>query len=185
MSAAPGTMSSAPASSIRSHRRRAADLESREPARISAEFLAEIGDDIAQMVRESRHRLDLLPLDSQSLTRAAAIVREEILANVELGFSTLEERTEAKRGLPSIDEWREFLALRQLHSELAQTGGLAVRQLAFPNLHHAACNHAAWLWNERNEYVMANAIFRWLLAEATIVGDERAIELQRANCDAI
>ncbi len=164
---------------------RAADLKSTNRGSVTLEFLEEVSGHVKAMVRDSGHRLDRLPSDSLCLRRAAASLREELLAEIELGFSALEERAEHERKLPPIDEWREFLARRAQHNHLVAAGGAAVRQLAFPQVHHAACNYAVWLWNDRGEYGMANAIFRWLLDEATAVGDERAIKLQKNNCDVV
>lgn len=39
------------------------------------------------------------------------------------------------------------------------------------------------MWNERKQYLLANSVFAWLLAEAVLVGDAEAIELQRRNWD--
>jgi hypothetical protein len=74
-----------------------------------------------------------------------------------------------------------MLALRELHIEAARVGGLALRQIAFPQIHTPACNYAVWLWNQRSELLIADTIFRWLLAEATVVGDAEAIDLQKRN----
>ena len=41
---------------------------------------------------------------------------------------------------------------------------------------------AAWLWNTREEYAMSHALSRWLLDEATAVGDTEAIELGHRYC---
>ena len=39
-----------------------------------------------------------------------------------------------------------------------------------------ATNMAAWLWNSREEYALAHAVYAWLLTEALAVGDTEAIE---------
>jgi hypothetical protein len=48
-------------------------------------------------------------------------------------------------------------------------------------VHPDLCKLAVWLWNLREEKALANAIFRWLLAEAETVGDARAVELETKN----
>jgi hypothetical protein len=164
-------------------RRRAADLGSAGADRAAADFTAQIESEIAAMIRGAGVCLELLPGASPTLSRAVTAVRESLLGDVELAFAALEERTEATRTLPGIDEWREILALRRLHAQAARLGGLPLRRLAFPPIHGPACNFAAWLWNDRDELLIAEMIFRWLLGEATIVGDGEAIELQRRNVE--
>lgn len=162
-------------------RRRAADLQAANADTAADAFAAEIESEIAGLVRQSGVCMELIPADSAILCRAIAAVRRDLLADIELAFSALEIRYEADRRLDAIDEWREMLALRALHAEAARIGGLPLRQIAFPQMHTPACNYAVWLWNSRAEYLVADTIFHWLLAEATVVGDAEAIDLQRRN----
>jgi hypothetical protein len=83
---------------------------------------------------------------------------------------------------PSIDEWREFLALWAAYTAAITAGGIDLRRLAFPHAFAKGSNMAAWLWNKREEYALSHAISRWLLAEALAVGDAEAIELGHRNC---
>lgn len=160
---------------------RAADLQTDGGERAADTFAVEIEREIAALVRGSGVCMELIPTRSAILARAVAAVRGEMLAELELAFAALEVRTDTGRALDAIDEWREMLALRELHAEAARLGGLPLRQIAFPQMHTPACNFAVWLWNERREYLVAETIFRWLLAEATIVGDAEAIDLQTRN----
>jgi len=82
----------------------------------------------------------------------------------------------------AIDEWREFIALRDAYADAAAAGGGELRRLAFPHAFSTGSHMAAWLWNTRHEYVLSHAISRWLLAEALLVGDAEAIELGHRNC---
>lgn len=163
--------------------RRAADLQAAGADRAADSFAAEIETEIARLVRQSGVCMELIPGDSAIVCRAVAAVRRELLADIELAFSALEVRFESDRRLDAIDEWREMLALRELHAEAARVGGLPLRRIAFPQVHTPTCNYAVWLWNQRAEYLVADTIFRWLLAEATVVGDAEAIELQKRNID--
>jgi hypothetical protein len=162
-------------------RRRAADLQATGAEAAVDGFAAEIETELAGMVRASGVCMELIPRGSAMLARAVAAVRRDLLAEIELAFAALEIRFEADRQLAAIDEWREMLALRELYAEAARVGGLPLRQIAFPQMHTPACNYAVWLWNTRAEYLVANAVFRWLLAEATVVGDAEAIDLQTRN----
>ena len=56
-------------------------------------------------------------------------------------------------------------------------GGLAVRRLAWVPMHREVCNWAVWLWNERKEKVLANAVFRFLQRQR--LNDESRIALAR------
>jgi len=57
------------------------------------------------------------------------------------------------------------------------------RRLAFLKVHTDACGLACWLFNERTQRPLGNAIFKWLLAEAVALDDARAIALQTKNVD--
>lgn len=50
-------------------------------------------------------------------------------------------------------------------------GGPELGCLAFTKVHTDVCALAVWLFNDRKEKPIANAMFRFLLAEATAVGD--------------
>ena len=56
-----------------------------------------------------------------------------------------------------------------------------LRRLSFPRVNAEVCHLAVWLFNVRGQRALANAMFRWLLAEAEAVGDERAASLARDN----
>jgi hypothetical protein len=93
--------------------------------------------------------------------------------------------------------WRARLALsdrsRSPSAELIDLAGawhlvvqlnrlmLSGRQLAHDSLDGVLCDLAADLWNHRSEKPLANAMFRLLLEQAVLVGDERSAALQRAN----
>ncbi len=162
---------------------RGAALQSRRIEAVTRDFLAAIDADLAHLIRESGQCVELLPARSPTLTRAASVIREQLLIALELGFDALADRTDAQHPLDSIDEWIEYQALRKQHRTLVRVGGFNARRVIFPKLHNATCNYAAWLWNKRSEYVLATAIFRWLLSEAIVVNDARAIKLQRSNLE--
>ena len=122
-----------------------------------------------------------LPSDGGLAGAAARRLRAELLGEIELASSTLRRRCEDKRALPPLDEWREFVALRAAVDGAARLGGLELRRLAFPTLHPDACKLAVWLWNERKERAIAHEVFAWLLHQAQLSGDERAVELQAKN----
>jgi hypothetical protein len=149
--------------------------------------LAALGDtvarDLADMARAHDLPIATWPCDSHTLREAERLLREQLIGEVELAFDALRDRVAQGRRLPAIDEWREWLSLRGLHARAAGLGGLELRRLTFPHVHAVGCKMAVWLWNERGQHFLANAMFRWLLDEAVAVGDAEAIELQRRNWD--
>jgi hypothetical protein len=109
-------------------------------------------------------------------------LRHGRLDALEAAFSRWAERRHDNTVHPAIDEWREFLALWTAYNAAVTAGGLELRRLAFPHAFSKGNHMAAWLWNQRDEYVLSHAISVWLLAEARIVGDTEAIELGHRNC---
>lgn len=114
---------------------------------------------------------------------AAQAVRTQLLEEIEQTCDALHDRVGDKRVLPIADEWREWAALRIRYHRVCKLGGLAVRRLAWVPMHREVCSWAVWLWNERKEKVLANAIFRFLLTEAEFLNDESRIALARKNVD--
>ena len=109
-------------------------------------------------------------------------LRHGRLDALEAAFSRWAERRHDNTRHPSIDEWREFIALWAAYTAAVTAGGIELRRLAFPHAFSKGSNMAAWLWNKREEYALSHAISRWLLAEALAVGDTEAIELGHRNC---
>jgi len=115
------------------------------------------------------------------LLEASLAVRAEFLEKFEALTGKLEERTLDKRALPWLDEWREWAQVRDAYQRIDDFGGLEARRLAWTSLHRQANNWACWLWNERSEKVLANAVFRFLEREAEALGDDRSLQLARKN----
>jgi hypothetical protein len=153
--------------------------------RDASAMLDELGDvvarDIAAMARAARLPVADFAGDSRVLHEAARVLRDGLMGEIDFAFDALGQRVDEQRGLSPIEEWREWLALRELHERTSTLGGLDLRRLAFPHVHSNICSLAVWLWNDRGERVIANAMFRWLLDEAMAVGDAEAIELQGNN----
>jgi hypothetical protein len=162
---------------------RAAALGARGGERALAALTETVARDLADMARADDLPIATWSRDSRSLREAERLLRDQLIGEVELAFDALRDRVARNRRLPACDEWREWLALRAQYERAAGLGGLELRRLVFPHVHHIACKAAVWLWNERAQYFLANAMFRWLLDEAVAVGDAEAIELQRRNWD--
>jgi hypothetical protein len=137
--------------------------------------------DLVVLLREAGIPLAHWQDESELLQDVAVRLREELIERVETASRALHRRAQEKRALREIDEWREWLALRDLYQDAGRVGGLELRRVAFSQVHHDVCNYAVWLFNVRDEKPMANAMFIWLLAEAKEVQDASAIELQEGN----
>ena len=100
---------------------------------------------------------------------------------MELASDAIRRRCDEQRALPAIDEWREWIRLVAHHERGVRLCGADFRRLAFYKVHPDACSLAVWLFNDRAQRPLGNAIFRWLLTEAQAVDDARAIALQAKN----
>lgn len=151
----------------------------RNPSRLRAI----VRGDLLALVRAAGLELAQFNDASELLARAARELHGELLDGLEIATAALESRVEAKRELPAVDEWQTFLALREQYTAAVGLGGLALRRLAFQDIYVPVCSLAVWLWNERSERALGNAIFKWLLDEAIIVDDAEAVRLQERNVD--
>ncbi|MFO0572739.1 MAG: hypothetical protein U1A78_01975 [Polyangia bacterium] len=141
---------------------------------------------LAVRLRESG--LPFGPLDdAASATRptvlgaAVAVLRGELLGDLEAACQALRGRTLDKRELPRLDEWREWATLRSQYQQVGERGGHGARRLGWTAFHRDVCNFAVWLWNVRSEKILANAVFRFLLAEAEALDDDRSAALAKKN----
>jgi hypothetical protein len=141
----------------------------------------DVEGDLAELIRAARLPLAGIDESEGLLARVVRRLHRELLDALEVASSVFEARVEAKRALPAMDEWQSFLALREQHAEAVALAGPELRRLAFSQLHGPVCALAVWLWNERTERALGNAIFQWLLNEAIIVDDAEAVRLQERN----
>ncbi len=115
--------------------------------------------------------------------RVRAAVRDQLLHEVELASDGVRRRADERRAIPGADEWREWSALVDAYRRGTRLAGDELRQLAFHKVHGDATHYAVWLYNERKERALANAVFRFLLDEATALDDATAVALQQKNVD--
>lgn len=144
----------------------------------------EIMETVARELRATieRHRLPSPPaLRSRFGSLLGNKLRHGRLDELELQFTRWADRVTSGTQLPPIDEWREFLAVRQSYRDVVASGGEDLRRLAFPHVFNAANRAAVALWNDRDELSIAHAILAWELAESNAVGDSAAIELAAKN----
>lgn len=145
--------------------------------------LAQLADDVqADLVALARGAG--VPLDRDAgptLEGAKKKLRDSALSELELAASALDHRVHEKRKLPAVDEWREWLVLRERAEAAFRLGGARLHRLGFSALHSPVCALAVWLFNERDENHAAHAIFHWLLTQAEAVDDLDAVRLQQGN----
>jgi hypothetical protein len=118
---------------------------------------------------------------SPTIERVRRRVRDDLLVGVEAASDALRRRIDDKREIPAADEWREWTALRLAYEHGTRLAGQDFRRLAFYKVYPDITGLAVWLFNERHQRPLGNAIFKWLLGEATALDDARAIALQTKN----
>lgn len=144
----------------------------------------DVEDALFHLLKHHRIPLDDTEIELGDIaSRAQRRLRDETLTVIEALSDAVRNRVTEKRPLSPIDEWREWTALRIAYERGVHLGGPELRYLAFTKVHSDVCALAVWLFNVRKEKPIANAMFRFLLKEATTVGDSEAISLQTKNVD--
>ncbi|MBL8620615.1 MAG: hypothetical protein JNK64_04900 [Myxococcales bacterium] len=125
------------------------------------------------------------PLPAGDAGVAAAVragARARILDGLEIGFDRLHARVANEGGeLAMIDEWREFLAVRDGYEAAVTPGGVELERVAYPHADTALGEWAVALWNRRRQHHVSHAITSWLFARAREVGDAAAVEHHGRN----
>ncbi len=160
---------------------RALALRGGDPELVLQRLGRQIEADLLAVARDAGVPLSTLEADVGALRRVARTLRHHLLDDLALVCEALERRVRERRPLPPLDELREFLAVRDQYERTVQLGGTELVRIAFSQVHDPLCALAVWLWDERGETAIAHAMFRWLMHEAMIAGDEEAAELQRRN----
>lgn len=142
---------------------------------------ASIEEDIAAAVLASGIRLTELSSQGPVASRVRARLRDRMLSEVELASDAIRRRVDDKREIGAADEWREWANLTVLYERGVESAGDDFRRLAFVKVYPDASSYAVWLFNDRKQRPLGNAIFRWLLVEAEALDDQRAITLQARN----
>ncbi|WP_437810936.1 hypothetical protein [Sorangium sp. So ce1078] len=140
-----------------------------------------VEEDLAAALRAARVPRAAWDDLGATIGRTRRRLRDELLSEVELACDALRRRVDEKRELPALAEWREWTSLRAQYEAAGELVGTELRRLAFPKVHADVCHAAVWLFNTRKERAIANAMFRWLLAEAEALEDARLAGLQRGN----
>jgi hypothetical protein len=135
--------------------------------------------DLAALARLS----DVAIGDAQcrTLQEAAALLRDDVITEVESMSQALGRRARARRDLPVCDELREWASLKAAYERSLRIGGTEVRRVLFSQVNADVCALAVWMFNERGQRALGNAMFRWLLSEAMVLQHAEALALQEKN----
>jgi hypothetical protein len=142
---------------------------------------ASVEEDLAAAVLASGMALRDLHGKGEMASRVRARLRDRLLSEVEALADAIRRRVDDRRALPAPDEWREWCNLCAVYERNVRSAGDDVRRLAFVKVYPDGVSYAVWLYNDRQQRPLGNAIFRWLLAEATALDDTRAIALLTKN----
>jgi hypothetical protein len=142
---------------------------------------AAVEDDLAELVLAAKLPLCELDGGGKVVRSVRERLRDRLLTSVEDAIDSIKRRADERRPLSGAGEWREWLALTVAYDHAAKSGGEEVRRLAFVKVYPEATSYAVWLYNDRTERPLGNAIFRFLLAEATALDDARAVALMSKN----
>jgi hypothetical protein len=106
---------------------------------------------------------------------------EEDLRDLDYRAGALEEPHRAGTLLPIVEDWAELAAIRSRLEQSADRLGDLYLRAAFGVIQARVGNHAARMFNLRNERPIANAAFRWLARCAERAGDDQALANYRGN----
>jgi hypothetical protein len=148
---------------------------------VLARMRATVEDDLVEVVLASGMRIKELGGHGEMASRVQARLRDRLLGDVEAASDAIRRRVDEKKSLPGPDEWREWSNLRALYERGVRSAGDELRRLAFAKVYPDACSYAVWLFNDCHQRPLGNAIFRWLLDEATALDDTRAMALMTKN----
>ena len=156
-------------------------------ARSLARLRQAVEEDLTTLVLAREVALDTLrdrapgAASSPMIDRVRRRVRDHLLVGIESASDALRRRLDDKRAIPAVDEWREWTTLRLAYEHGTRLAGVDFQRLAFTKVHPDLTGLAVWLFNDRQQRPLGNAMFKWLLAEATTLDDARAIALQTKN----
>ena len=114
---------------------------------------------------------------SPTLHDVAARVDRRVMEDFEALAKAYVERTKEKRELEPPIEWLEWGRLRGACDAVVRDAPSATKRAVFEAVYSPACNFAVWLYNLRDEKLLANAMFRWLR--------DRAREAEHASAVAV
>lgn len=152
------------------------------PELLMAEFRRDVSDDIADVVIASRSDTRDFPRhERRVLGRAVIRVRQRLLARVRQACAAMARHRTSANANAAIDVWTSWLEVCRCHADAVTIGGPSMRTGAYATLEPQMRAMAAWLWNQRGEKGLANAISAWLMLEAERADDQASATYHRNN----
>ena len=150
-------------------RARALDLGcERTPDRIVADLNATAAAEIADMLPPTPPSATL-----RGVVRKASIeLQDRQIASLDIAATQLEKARKATVVPRALVVWRAWLWIRAEYE--ATPWSPQRRRRAYAAIERELSRTALWLWEQRDERGLANAISIWLLREAEVVDDRRA-----------
>lgn len=140
--------------------------------------------EVSALAAEGQVRLSALEQANGLIAAASWDERNRAFEALQDALRALEPKSNDPAKVAFIHlEWQEWMRFLERYRAVAELGPSA-QQSAFLECHDTVCNYGAVLFNKLDERPFANAIFRFLLAEAELAGHQRAIELQQRNVKA-
>ncbi|HEY8926248.1 MAG TPA: hypothetical protein VIU64_17830, partial [Polyangia bacterium] len=153
---------------------RALELDVRQPQAALNGLRARVLDELAALAAHAEGELPPLEALTDPLARALGErARDQLAAAVDGALRRLTARDEAG-GVPPLEAWTRWLALRTLVEEVERRAGRTMLTI----LWHGTIRNAAWRWastlfnqDPAPTAWMAHMVFAWLADHAERVGD--------------
>lgn len=164
---------------LRSHvQQRAIELDARDPEGAIDALHADI---LAILSEAMRDGVSVPNTVSRTLEEARQMLSDERYQLFDESVEQLEERVQDSSMFDSYEELLEWARYHARYRELIASVDALEHGLAFERMHYGASNHAANLFNNRDDKALGLAMMRWLYLEAKRVDDNDAIALHRDN----
>ena len=141
----------------------------------------QVAEEVAVLVLHEKVPLAVVEDVGEISHRAHRLVRDELLNRIQVASRALKQRVRDGREIPPDGERWEWVTLRHLYVETVQQGGAEVRHLAWDEFHASLMDLVVWLWNQRRLLSLSDEIEHWLLEEARVLHDARAVEQHEKN----
>ena len=164
--------------------RRALALEAHTGAdAVLTRLLASVETDLVRPFAEVLAPAARAPLirTSATLKDVAARVDRRAMEDIEALAKAYADRTKERRELEPPIEWLEWGRLRGACDAVVRDAPSATKRAVFEAVYSPTCNFAVWLYNLRDEKLLANAMFRWLRDRAREADHAGAVAVLEKN----
>lgn len=117
--------------------------------------------------------------ESRTLTRGVALHRDAQRFKIGLLLRELETAAKAEVSPSASTLWSVWVEIRDAYARAARGGALDERLATFEAAERHLGALVGWLWNDRRERALANAISFWLVCEADILDQHEVAEVHQ------